>query len=311
MRLTRAGFTVAELLVATAVAGIATALMTLTVVKQQRFFSSASEIIGVRSQLRDAADILASDIRGASVSSLGLPVMTDTAVELYTTIASSVACGLPVGGTIGLPPSTLVTGHTLTSILTQPDTGDIASIYVVPPTTPDSARWESYRIAAFASRSLATSCPSSTGFTTPGDNYVGATGFSLTLASSPGPEVGRGALIRFLRRARYSFYKSSDGEWYLGYRRCSTGIPPSCASIQPVSGPYRAYRGSSSPSGIAFRYYDVNGAALTSSAQSTSVSRIDIVLRGETASSIALTGDTRRVWRDSIVVSVSPRNRSR
>ena len=102
--------------------------------KQQRFFSSASEIIGVRSQLRDAADILASDIRGASVSSLGLPVMTDTAVELYTTIASSVACGLPVGGTIGLPPSTLVTGHTLTSILTQPDTGDIASIYVVPPT---------------------------------------------------------------------------------------------------------------------------------------------------------------------------------
>lgn len=311
MRLTRSGFTVPELLVATAVAGIATALMTLTVVRQQRFFSSASEIIGVRSQLRDAADILASDIRGASVSSLGLPVMTDTAVELYTTIASSVACGPPVSGTIGLPPSALITGHTLTSILAQPDTGDIVSIYVVPPTTPDSARWESYRIGAFAVRSLATSCPSSTRFTTPGDNYVGATGFALTLASPPGPDVGRGAVIRFLRRARYSLYKSSDGEWYLGYRRCSTGSSPSCASIQPVSGPYRAFKGSTSPAGIAFRYYDANGAALTSSAQSTLVSRIDIVLRGETASSVALAGDTRRVWRDSVVVSVSPRNRSR
>jgi hypothetical protein len=311
MRLTRSGMTVAELLVATAVAGIATALMTLTVVRQQRFFSSASEIIGVRSQLRDAADILATDIRGASVSLPGLPVMTDTAVELYTTVASSVACGPPVSGTIGLPPSALVTGHTLTSILAQPDTGDIASIYVVPPTTGDSAHWESYRIAAFSARSLATVCPSSTGFTTRGDNYVGATGFALTLMSPPAPDVSRGALIRFLRRARYSLYKSSDGEWYLGYRRCSTGMPPSCASIQPVSGPYRAYRGSTSPAGIAFRYYDANGAALTNSAQSTLVSRIDIVLRGETASSVALVGDTRRVWRDSVVVSVSPRNRSR
>ena len=80
----------------------------------------------------------------------------------------------------------------------------------------------------------------------------------------PVPNVRAGAIIRFLRRARYSFYKSSDGEWYLGYRRCSVGTPSSCASIQPVSGPYRAYKGSSSPSGIAFRYYDVNGAQLTS-----------------------------------------------
>jgi type II secretory pathway pseudopilin PulG len=311
MRLRRPGFTVAELLVATAVAGIATALMTLTVVRQQRFFASASEVTGVRSQLRDAADILTSDIRSASVASLGLPVMTDTAIEMYTMIASSVACGPPVASALGLQPSTLVTGHTLTSILAQPDTGDIASIYAVPSGSPDSARWESYRITAFAARSLATTCPSSTGFTTPGDNFAGATGFSLTLASTPGPNVRTGAIIRFLRRARYSFYKSSDGEWYLGYRRCSVGTPSSCASIQPVSGPYRAYKGSSGPSGIAFRYYDVDGAQLTNSAQSASVSRVDIVLRGETAGNVALAGDTRKTWRDSVIVSVSPRNRIR
>jgi hypothetical protein len=311
MRLKRAGFTVAELLVATAVAGIATALMTLTVVRQHRFFSSASEVIGVRSQLRDAADILTTDIRNASVGSLGLPVMTDTAIEMYTTIASSVACGPPAANAIGLPPSALVTGHTLTSILAQPDTGDIASIYAVPPGSPDSARWEAYRISAFAARSLATMCPASTGFTTPGDNFSGATGFSLTLASTPTSNVRAGAIIRFLRRARYSFYKSSDSEWYLGYRRCSVGTPSSCASIQPVSGPYRAYKGSSNPSGIAFRYYDVNGAMLTNSTQSTSVTRVDIVLRGETAGNVALAGDTRRTWRDSVIVSVSPRNRVR
>lgn len=311
MRLNRSGFSVAELLVATAIAGIATALMTLTVVRQQRFFSSASEIIGVRSQLRDAADVLTSDIRSSSVASLGFPVMTDTAIEMYTTIASSIACGTPIANTIGLPPSTLVAGNTLTSILAQPDTGDIASIYAVPSGSQDSARWESYRITAFSSRSLATSCPPSTGFTTPGDNFIGATGFSLTLASAPAPNIRAGAIIRFLRPARYSLYKSSDGEWYLGYRRCFVGAPSMCASIQPVSGPYRAYKGAGSPSGIAFRYYDVNGAQLTSSAQSAAVSRVDIVLRGEAAGKVALAGDARKTWRDSVIVSVSPRNRLR
>jgi len=306
MRLTRRGFSLAELLVATAIAGGVTAAMTLTVVRQQRFFSSANEIISVRSQLRDAADVLASDIRGASVTSFGLPAMTDTAIELYTTIATSVACGAPVGGVIGLPPAALVTGHTLTSILAQPDTGDIALLYAA-----DSARWESYRIAAFSVRSLTTSCPASSGFTTPGDNFLGATGFSLTLASTPGPGVRKGALLRFLRPARYSLYKSSDNEWYLGYRRCSVSNPFSCASIQPVSGPYRAYKGAGSPSGIAFRYYDRDGGELKSVAQSQAVARVDIVLRGETSGAIALAGDSRRTWRDSVVVSVSPRNRTR
>jgi prepilin-type N-terminal cleavage/methylation domain-containing protein len=306
MRLTRRGFSLAELLVATAIAGVVATAMTLTVVRQQRFFSSANEIISVRSQLRDAADVLASDIRGASVTSLGLPAMTDTAIELYTTIATSVACVAPVGTVIGLPPAALVTGHTLTSILAQPDTGDIALIYAA-----DSARWESYRIAAFSVRSLVTSCPASSGFTTPGDNFVGATGYSLTLASTPGAGVRQGALIRFLRPARYSLYKSSDNEWYLGYRRCSVTNPLSCTSIQPVSGPYRAYKGAGSPSGIAFRYYDQNGGELTSVAQSQAVARVDIVLRGETSGAIALAGDSRRTWRDSVIVSVSPRNRAR
>jgi hypothetical protein len=55
----------------------------------------------------------------------------------------------------------------------------------------------------------------------------------------------------------------------------------------------------------------VNGAQLTSSAQSAAVSRVDIVLRGEAAGKVALAGDARKTWRDSVIVSVSPRNRLR
>ena len=301
MRVTR-GFTIAELLVATAVAGITTALMTMTIVRQQRFFSSAAEILGVRAQLRDAADVLASDIRSASVAQFGLPVMSDTAFEMYSVIASSVVCMSGSPTTVGLPPITLVSGNTLTTMLAQPDTGDVAAIF-----SADSARWDNYRLGAFGSRSLATACPSSTGYTTPGD---AAAGYQVTLASAPAISIKPGSIVHFLRRARYSFYRSSDGEWYLGYRRCGVSAPFACSSIQPVSGPYRPYRAGGG-GGVTFRYLDKYGVEVTSTALSSSVARIDIALRGETASAIALTGDSRRIWRDSVVISVSPRNRIR
>ena len=61
---------------------------------------------------------------------------------------------------------------------------------------------------------------------------------------------------------------------------------------------------------MSFRYYDMSGVEVTPAASST-VARIDVVLRGETPSRISLTGDSRREWRDSVIVSVSPRNRLR
>jgi len=300
MRL-RQGFTIAELLAATAVAGITTALMTMTVVRQQRFFSSASEVLAVRSQLRDAADVLAGDLRSASVELLGLPVMMDTAVEMYSVIASSVACTFSSATTIGLPPATLAQGNTLTSILAQPDTGDIAAIY-----SPDSAQWDYYRISSFGSRVISASCPPSSGFTTLGDS---SPGYQVTLVAASTIPVAKGAIVHFLRRARYSFYRSSDNDWYLGYRRCGVSPPYGCSSIQPVSGPYKPYRSDGSGR-IRLRYLDASGAIVTDAAQSRSVTRVDIVIRGQSQSTISLTGDSRKIWRDSVIVSVSPRNRA-
>ena len=308
MQLRRRGFTLAELLAATAVGGIAAALMTATIVRQQRIFTAASEQLSVRSELRDGADILAADIRGASVEMFGLPVMTDTAIEMVTVVGTSVACSAPSTLTIGLPPSVLVSGNSLTSMLVQPDTGDLALLYVAPPDNQDSAEWQQYRIASFTARALATACPSSTGFTTDGDSFSGVTGYHLTLTTPPAPQVRKGAPIHFLRRARYSFYRSSDGAWYLGYRRCGAAPPFACASIQPVSGPYQPYKSGASP-GIVFRYFDSSGTELSDPSTSFNVARVEIVLRGESATAIAPAGDSRKVWRDSVVVTVSPRNR--
>jgi prepilin-type N-terminal cleavage/methylation domain-containing protein len=305
------GFTLIELVVATAIAAIVGTTLMLTLRRQERFYSSASQMLEVRGQLRDGADVLTSDIRGAAIERYGLPLMTDSAVEFFSTIGSSVVCETPAGSTLFLPPATLSSGATLTSLLASPDTGDIALIYAMPGAIPDSARWVEARIAAFATRSLATSCPPSTGFTSPSDIAGGQRGYALTLSGSLAAGIRKGAPVRFLRRGRYSLY-SSGGEWYLGYRRCNAVGSSSCGTIQPVSGPYLPYTGTGAPdAGLACRYFDANGGEIGDQSASSRVTRIDIVLRGATARAVALAGDARVRYRDSVVVSVSPRNRAR
>ena len=79
-----------------------------------------------------------------------------------------------------------------------------------------------------------------------------------------------------------------------------------------MSGPYLAYsRGGTSVSGLAFRYFDTNGNELFDAALSPELAKIDVVLRGETSRAVSLTGDARQRYRDSSVVTVSPRNRVR
>jgi type II secretory pathway pseudopilin PulG len=314
MRLSRArdGFTLVELVVATVLATLVGATLMMTLRRQQRFYGSATEIIQVRAQLRDAADVLTADIRGAAVARYGFPLMTDSALELFTTIGSSVACATPAGRTLSLPPATLASGTVLTSLLASPDTGDLALVYAMPAGQPDSGRWEESRIAGFASRSLASSCPPVTGFTSASDAAAGRTGYALTLAAPPPASVRKGAPVRFIRRARYSLYRSSDGEWYLGLRRCNAIGRSVCGTIQPVSGPYLSYgKNGTGESGLAFRYFDSAGEEVVDALLSPAIARIDIVLRGETARAVSLAGDAQRRFRDSAIVSISPRNRAR
>jgi type II secretory pathway pseudopilin PulG len=308
----RTGFTLIELVVAGVLAAIVGATIMFTLRRQERFYGSAAEVMRLRSQLRDAADVLVADIRGAAVSRYGLALMTDTALELYTTLGSSIVCATPTGRTLFLPPSTLASGTVLTSLLASPDTGDLALLYSIPGGNPDSARWIEGRISGFGTRSLTSSCPSSTGFTSELDAAAGRTGYAVTLLANPPPGVRSGAPVRFIRRARYSLYRSSDGDWYLGYRRCSPVGPSICSTIQPVSGPYlpRGTAGGTS-AGISFHYFDSGGVELFDVGLSTSIARIDVVFRGETARAVSLVGDARQRYRDSAIVSVSPRNRMR
>ncbi|MGK2961896.1 MAG: hypothetical protein ACSLFK_07075 [Gemmatimonadaceae bacterium] len=304
----RRGFTLAETVVVVVLGTAVAALMFATLVRQQRFYTSAAAILDVRGQLRDATEVVAGDLRGAAVGTFGLPVMTDSAVEMYASVASSVICSPLSAMSFSIPPVLLASGNTLTSVLVQPDTGDIALIYGIPGSESDSGGWEPAGIASFISRPASAYCPDSTGFTTPADASTGSPAFVATLAGTPSTPLRKGAPVHFLRRSRYSLYRSSDGKWYLGYRRCKVAGPPSCAAIQPVSGPYDAYS-SSVPAGLAFRYYDVNGEALMQQSDSRRVARVEIVVRGSAAGVSRLHGDARAAYRDSAVITVGLRNR--
>jgi prepilin-type N-terminal cleavage/methylation domain-containing protein len=268
----RRGFTLLELIVSTTIAAIVGVSLLMTFRRQERFYGSATEIMDVRSQLRDGADVLVADLRGAAVTRYGFPVMTDTAVELFATLGTSVVCNPPSGRTLLLSSNTL-----LTSFLANPDTGDIALVF--------ANRWIESRISSFTTRSIVPGC-----------------GYTLTLQSSVDSATHKGSPVRFVRRGRYSIYRSSDREWYLGYRRCNAIGPSVCTTVQPVSGPYL---------GLGFRYFDRDGAELNDAALSPQVARVDVVLRGETRRVVSLAGDATRRYRDSIVVSISPRNRVR
>ena len=290
------GFSLIELTVALALIGILGSAIGLLLMRQQRFYRGASELITTRQSVRDAIEVLATDIRGMSAADTAR-LLADSAIEFFATIGNSVVCQGPGVMQVGLAPGAL------TSFATQPDTGDLALFYV--DSGPPASRWGRYRIVAFSARSVTTTCPPASGFVRASDVATGKA-FSLTLEAPLRADVHPGSPVRFVRRGRYSLYRASDGEWYLGYRRCNAIGASNCGVIQPLSGPYRAYNRSPDQSGLAFEYFDRSGARLAGSP--LSVARVEIAARAASRQPLLVEG---RRWlpADSARVSVAIRNR--
>jgi prepilin-type N-terminal cleavage/methylation domain-containing protein len=303
----RPAFTLVELLVVMAIATLVCTTAIRALSRQQRFYSAATSMLDMRGQLRDGADALIADVRGAAVARYGFPTMADSAVELYASIGTSAICAVS-GNSIFLVPSRLASGADVSSFVATPDTGDIALIYIHSSVDIDSSAWVSTRIAAVTSRAVSTTCPPSSGFTSSADAAAGRTTYSVTFAGGIPAGARRGSPLRFLRRGRYSLYRSGDGSWQLGYRRCGASAPHTCSTIQPVSGPYRAFD-PDGESGLTFRYYDSSGSELFDAALSPRVARVDVVLRAQTPRALSLTGDAVTRNGDSVLVTISPRNR--
>lgn len=294
------GVTLIELAVVLGLLGLTGAIIGGSLLRQQRFYRGAGELLGARENVRDAMEVLGADLQGMVIADTAR-VMSDSAVELFANVGVAVTCANAAGTELGLAGSSGPRGNTYTAFVTTPDSGDLAVIYragddSVPQT------WERARIASFAARSLAFVCPDSSSFAA----GEAGKGFQLTLAAPLAFSIPAGTPVRVIRRVRYSLYRAGDSEWYLGYRRCNALGSSVCGAVQPLSGPYRPYSPDASRTGLLFEYFDANGAPTTSALD---LARVRITARSESRHRILIDAGQ---WRpaDSATVSIAVRNRT-
>jgi len=311
-RTRRAGFTLAELMVAMVLFGIVGTTILNLLIRQQRFYRSASEIVDARSQLRQAASLLPSDLRGISTVGNDVRVMRDTLVQVLANYGSGVACVKPTGNAIQIP----ARNTSLNSYSTWSDTpaaGDTVIVFDENASRgAEDDRWIRYALTAVPD-SLATYCAGSA-FLATGESGKGGWRLQLgTTGKIPGSSsvtgipttVQAGAVVRLERPVEYALYKpSGDTRWFLGYREMRAGT---WTTRQAVSGPYRP---AGTAAGVSFRYYTDAGAELVAGGDSTKVARIDLMLRarGDDSRNLISRGAGGR-FSDSLAVRIGIRNR--
>ncbi|MCR4342033.1 MAG: hypothetical protein NUW01_19320, partial [Gemmatimonadaceae bacterium] len=264
-------------------------------VRQQRFYRGTADLIETRSQIRQAAGIIPSDLRGVSTIGGDILEITDTSMTFRATIGQAVACVLPpnlAANTIVVPPLVLANGNTLASFSMTPQAGDTVFVYddgLLDAASDDA--WRAYGITAAPGTSNL-DCLALTG----GDV---SSRYSFALDGALSATIQVGAPMRFVRRTQYILYKAADGSWYLGYCAPACGGAP-----QPIAGPFLPAGGGTA--GVSFSYQDAAGAA---TALPAAVVQISIVVRGQTQGVVDMGGYKNTYVGDSLRFSVAIRNR--
>ena len=333
-RVARRGFTLGELMVALLLFSIVGGGILTLVMRQQRFYRSAAEIIKVQGQLRQGGSLLPADLRGVSTSdttvnddatenNTDIYSRADWHIEFRRTFGGSVVCrrtrlAAPQVDTLTLPPKSLGSGIAFSNWAIAPQVGD--SVLVLDDWTtvgPGDDHWRAYEVTDIKPVTGVDGCPwknQTAGDSTPllyeSDNTRQS--FKIALNDTLRRTIIVGAPVRFFRRVRYEIYQAPDQQWYLGYSDCLRTYDTwnLCSEVTPVSGPYTPYTGIASENGLQFAYYDGNGDLLDAAAPSWGIARVDVVMRSATTNTVTRTGaGPGEYYRDSLVFSIGIRNR--
>jgi prepilin-type N-terminal cleavage/methylation domain-containing protein len=293
----RRGFTLIEMMIAIVLTVLVMGALMIALVRQQRFYTGAAQLLDARSQVRQASAILPNDIRALSTVGGDIVAMDETELVVRATYGSSVICAIS-GGNVIVPPVDPAAGNVVTFWSAVPATGDTVFIFNEGPTTNASDdSWAAGEIGNTVTWETGT-CPTSTGLTTAADASKSLLKFNLVNALPA--DVTVGAPMRYVRRAVYRLFEAPNGEWYLGY--CS----PGCGNTDPevIAGPFVAFDGADGP-GVRFTYLDRNGVETATASQ---VARISILVSARTKPGAGLTGFQTTVLGDSLRFAVAIRN---
>ncbi|MGI8617839.1 MAG: PulJ/GspJ family protein [Gemmatimonadaceae bacterium] len=296
LRAARSGFSLVELIVILALSTIVMGGLTSVLVRQQRFYRGTADLIQTRSQIRQAAGIIPSDLRGVSTIGGDILEISDTSMIFWATIGQAVTCvGIPGTTTLAIPPLALSNKNTLASFTMTPNLGDTVWVYENGLTeAAGDDHWKAYGILGPPATTTTLTCA-----TLVGGADLSAPRYSFVLNEPLDADVEVGNPVRFVRRTRYSLFQAQDGGWYLGY--CS----PACTGTpQPIAGPFLP--AGSGTSGVSFTYQDAAGAVTATPAN---VAQVSIVVRGKTEGIVDMGGYKNTQVGDSLRFSVAIRNR--
>jgi hypothetical protein len=291
----RRGFSLVELMVILALSSIVIGGLTSVLVRQQRFYRGTADLIETRSQIRQAAGIIPSDLRGVSTIGGDILEVSDTSMVFWATIGQAVACvAVPGAYEISIPPLVLANKNTLASFTMPASAGDTVYVYHDGETAAASDdEWIPYGITDAPATSTVP-CGDLTG-----DADLTTERYSFPLEKPLGGNLSVGTPLRFVRRTRYTLFQAQDSAWYLGY--CS----PDCdGDPQPIAGPFLP--GGGENKGVSFSYEDASGAATTVPAN---IVQVSIVIRGQTEGIVDMGGYNTTHVGDSLRFSVAIRNR--
>ncbi|MFN2563885.1 MAG: type II secretion system protein J [Gemmatimonadaceae bacterium] len=331
LRLTsRRGFTLAEMVLAFLLFSLVGGTILTLVMRQQRFYRGAADVIRVHAQLRQGASVLPLDLRSVSTSdtlvntsagtkyNADIYAKADWMVEFRRTFGTSVLCRIRAAArdTIFLVPKTLVSEAAITTWGADPAVGD--SLLILDEGKLLGAgddRWRAYKVKAITTVTGTSGCPFNADSTTRHLLTVADTSrpsYKITLDRALETTFAAPTPVRVFRRVRYEVYEAGDRQWYLGYSDCldTYTTASKCSVITPVSGPYLPYTGVAKENGLTFAYYDSLGNLLATTAESRRVARIGVVMRTETEHAVSRTGaDMGEKYRDTVVLTIGIRNR--
>lgn len=266
----RSGYSAVEMLVTLTVGAIVITLVGAVGLRQQRFHRDVVAVTERLERLEETAALVPVALRSIAPGEGDIPPggAHDTSLEFRATIATAVICDSSHGSLV------LASAHTdpprLISILERPDVGDTVWSLT---TIGAGEIWTPRAITGVVDS--ATSCL--IGGVSPWADHSAHPSLVLRLAEPP--IAGQGTPVRITRSWKYSIYRSSDGEWYLGGREWNSGTLK-FNTIQPVSGPFL----SAAAQGVAFQYFDSAGVAIASgSAETPRIAVIQVAFSVDTA----------------------------
>jgi prepilin-type N-terminal cleavage/methylation domain-containing protein len=311
----RAGFTLAELMIVVVLIGVIGGALTSLLVRQQRFHRAIASVTDSRARMRDVATILPTDLRSISTVGKDILALSLTSMQFRAFVGTSIVCRLVSTTVVDIPPKVLASGNVLTAWINPPVAGDIGYIYDEGQNSGNADdSWVPFTISSVASAVNTNWCPTSSTFTTAGD--AGATSYEITADAAPATtRVQLGSVLRFAREVRYSIYQGADGQWYVGYERCTPNadrtLPGICANREVLAGPVQPATTDAATSGLYFLFYDQNGGQITDVANAAQIARVDVGIRttSESLRRAASNTNLQITGGDSLKFTVGFRNR--